>query len=149
MSKLRGWIRLFFLYIKYIVCTKVYGMTIDPSARVSWGAVLDKTYPRGIHIGAESYIASGTLVLTHDFCRNIHTDTMIGKRCFIGAHAILMPGITVGDGSIVGSGAVVTKNVPAGCIVAGNPARVLREGIKTVKYGQLADSASSEAVGHG
>jgi acetyltransferase-like isoleucine patch superfamily enzyme len=140
MSKLRGLIRLFFLYIKYVVCTKVYGMDIDPTARVSWGTVLDKTYPKGIHIGTESYIASGTLVLSHDFCRNIHTDTIIGKRCFIGAHAILMPGITIGDGSIVGSGAVVTKDVPAGCIVAGNPARILREGIQTIKYGQLAEA---------
>lgn len=138
MAKLRGFIRLFFLFIKYLIHTKVYGMDIDRTARVSWGTVLDKTYPRGIHVGAESYIASGTLVLSHDFCRDIHTDTVIGKRCFIGANAIILPGIMIGDSSIVGSGSVVTKNVPAGCIVAGNPAKVLREGIKTVKFGQLA-----------
>ena len=45
-----------------------------------------------------------------------------------------MPGVRVGDQCIVGSGAVVTKDVPAGSIVAGNPAKVIRSGIQTVKY---------------
>ena len=45
---------------------------------------------------------------------------------WLGAGAILMPGVTVGDNSIVGAGAVVTKDVEANTIVVGNPARVLR-----------------------
>ena len=44
----------------------------------------------------------------------------------IGTGAVLLPGITVGKGAIVGAGAVVTKNVPAGAVVAGNPARMIR-----------------------
>lgn len=143
MAKLRGFIRLFFLFIQYLIHTKVYGMDIDRTARVSWGTVLDKTYPKGIHVGAESYIASGTLVLAHDFCRDIHTDTRIGKRCFIGAMAVILPGITIGDNCIVGSGSVVTKDVPAGCVVAGNPARILREGIKTSRFGRLEENKPS------
>lgn len=45
---------------------------------------------------------------------------------WIGAHAVVLPGITIGKGSIVGAGAVVTKNVPPMCVVAGVPARIIR-----------------------
>lgn len=48
-----------------------------------------------------------------------------------------MAGIKMGDEVIVGSGAIVTKDVPSNCIVAGNPARIIKTGIQTVKFGQL------------
>lgn len=51
----------------------------------------------------------------------------IGQRVWIGAHATVLPGVTIGDGAIVAAGAVVTKDVPACTIVAGVPARVVRE----------------------
>ena len=51
-----------------------------------------------------------------------------------------MPGVRVGDECIVGSGAVVTKDVPSGSIVAGNPAKIIRSGIRTVKWGILAEA---------
>ncbi len=88
-------------------------------------------------LGGESYIASGAIIFTHDFSRSIHKDTHIGKRCFIGANAIIMCGVTIGDEVIVGSGAIVTKDVPSNCIVAGNPARIIKEGIKTGTFGKL------------
>lgn len=137
MRALRNFIRLIVISIHHWVLCKLYGMHIDKSARISYGAKLDKTNPRGIHIGEESYIASGAIVFTHDFCRSIHKDTYIGKRCFIGANAIIMCGIKIGDEVIVGSGAIVTKDVPSNCIVAGNPARIIKEGINTKKFGQL------------
>ncbi len=49
----------------------------------------------------------------------------IGDDVFIGAGAIVMPGVTVGKGSIVGAHSVVTKDVPAYSVVAGNPARII------------------------
>ncbi|GAA0592618.1 sugar O-acetyltransferase [Caenispirillum bisanense] len=49
----------------------------------------------------------------------------IGRNVWIGGLAILLPGVTVGDGAIVGAGSVVTRDVPAGTTVAGNPARVI------------------------
>lgn len=52
----------------------------------------------------------------------------IGRNVWIGGGAILLPGVTIGDDAIVGAGAVVTRDVPAGATVAGNPARVLRTG---------------------
>ena len=48
------------------------------------------------------------------------------RRCWIGFNAIILKGVTVGEGSIVGAGSVVTKDVPPYTIVAGNPARVIR-----------------------
>jgi UDP-2-acetamido-3-amino-2,3-dideoxy-glucuronate N-acetyltransferase len=51
--------------------------------------------------------------------------TVIGRRASIGSGAIIMGGVRVGEGAIVGAGAMVTKDVPAGEVVAGNPARAL------------------------
>ena len=137
MRKIRNFVRLIVIAIRHWVLTAVYGMSISKSARVSFGTKLDKTNPRGVHIGDESYLASGAIVFAHDYSRGLHEDTFIGKRCFIGANAIIMCGVRIGDEVIVGSGAVVTKDVPSHTIVAGNPARIIREGIRTKKFGQL------------
>lgn len=51
---------------------------------------------------------------------------VLGNDVWIGARAIFLPGVTVGQGTIVGAGSVVTKSVPAYSIVAGNPARIVR-----------------------
>jgi acetyltransferase-like isoleucine patch superfamily enzyme len=61
----------------------------------------------------------------------------IGTNCFIGGNAIIMPGVNVGNSCIVGSGSVVTKDVPDNSIVGGNPARIIKSGIETVKWGIL------------
>lgn len=52
--------------------------------------------------------------------------TLIKKNASIGSNATILPGITIGEGALVGAGAVVTKNVPAGAVIAGNPAHVIR-----------------------
>jgi len=137
MVKIRELFRLILIFFRYFILTRVYKMNISRTARVSFGTILDKTHPRGIHIDDETYIASGTIVFSHDFSRGMKTNTYIGKRCFLGANAIIMPGIKIGDSVLVGAGAVVTKDVPSGCIVAGNPARILRENIKTERFGKI------------
>lgn len=135
--KIREFIRLIILSYRHFVFTKIYRMDISSTARISFRSYLDKTYPEGIHIGDESYIVSGAMILTHDFIKDRKTNTKIGKKCFIGANSIIMPGVTIGDSVIVGSGAVVTKDIPSGCIAVGNPAKIIRENIKTTKFGKM------------
>lgn len=115
--------------------TKIYGSHLHPTVLISSSSILDKANPGGVFIDEFSYLAGDVLVLAHDMCRQLHTNTYIGKRCFIGARAIIMPGVKIGDEVVVGSGAVVTKDVPSNCVVAGNPARIIRIGIHTLKYG--------------
>lgn len=122
---------------RHLFYTKVYRMDLHPTCRFSLKANLDRTNPRGVHIGAETFVAFGAVVLAHDMSRRFHTDTRIGERCFIGAHSIILPGVSVGDGCIVGTGSVVTRDVPSGCIVAGNPARIIKQGIETGAFGKL------------
>ncbi len=137
MIKVREFIRFFVIKFRLILLTKLYGMNISKSARISYGAKLDKTNPKGINIGEQSYFASGSIMFSHDFARGLKTDTFIGKNCFIGANAIIMAGVNIGNEVIIGSGAVVTKDVPSNSIAVGNPARVIKEGIKTKRFGQL------------
>ncbi|MBE6669223.1 MAG: sugar O-acetyltransferase [Ruminococcaceae bacterium] len=51
----------------------------------------------------------------------------IGRNCWIGAGAVIVPGVTVGDNTVIGAGSVVTKDIPSGVVAVGNPCRVLRE----------------------
>ena len=50
----------------------------------------------------------------------------IGRNCWIGAGAIILPGVTIGDDTVVGAGSVVTRDLPEGVVAVGNPCRVLR-----------------------
>lgn len=59
-----------------------------------------------------------------------HKPIVIGKNCWIGEFSRICKGVTIGDGSIVAANSVVTKDVPANCIVAGNPARIVKEHIE-------------------
>lgn len=51
----------------------------------------------------------------------------IGKNCWIGAGVVLLPGVTVGDNTVIGAGSVVTKDIPANVVAVGNPCHILRE----------------------
>ena len=59
----------------------------------------------------------------------------IGKNCWIGAGAVILPGVNIGDNSVIGAGGVVTKDIPANTVAVGNPCRALREiGERDRKY---------------
>src|SRR5688572_8079328 len=142
------WLQRFLVKLRWLYFTKFWGMDIHPSTIMSLSVRLDKTYPKGVHIGPESYVAFDVAILTHDMVRGLHCDTYIGARCFIGARSIILPGVRIGDGSIIGSGSVVTKDVPPASIAAGNPARIIRRNIETGRFGYLrsANRRKEEAI---
>lgn len=108
----------------------IYHMDIGRNTGINRKAKLDKNiYPEGIHIGDNCNILGGAIVLSHDACRNLKADTYIGNNVIVGINSIILPGIRVGSHVVIGAGSVVTKDVPDHCIVAGNPAKVIREGI--------------------
>ena len=57
------------------------------------------------------------------FNKDIH----IGNNVWIGAGAIVLPGVTIGENSVIGAGSIVTKDIPANVVAVGNPCRVMRE----------------------
>jgi acetyltransferase-like isoleucine patch superfamily enzyme len=116
---------------------KFWGMEIGRDCQVSLSAILDKTNPRGIHIGDSTAINFRSCVLAHDYSRGLHADTRIGKQCQIGAYAIIMPGVTIGDNCVVAPASVVMRDVPPNSLVAGNPARVMEKDIKTGRWGKI------------
>lgn len=91
-----------------------------------------------IEIGEGSFIGGGSLICDSDMHevplgsgRAIGIDPiMIGRNVFVGAHSIILKGVTIGDGSVVGAGSVVTKDVPSGSLACGNPATVLKRELR-------------------
>lgn len=79
------------------------------------------------------------MVLSHDHCRSLKTDTYIGSDCVIGIRSIIMPGTSIGNSTVIGGGSVVTKDIPSHCIAVGNPAKVVKEGI-TILNGKIQNS---------
>lgn len=85
-----------------------------------------------LHTGAtaaqESYLCTATHNFTQPSLPLICRPIVIERQAFIGARAFILPGITVGANALVGAQSLVSRNVPAGATVAGNPAKVLRHG---------------------
>lgn len=132
-------------WAKWRYYTGLWKMQIDPTVKFSLSARFDRTYPKGVHVGEFSYVAFEAVILCHDRTRGLYLDTVIESNCFIGARSLVLPGVTVGRGSIVAAGAVVTKDVPPYSIVAGNPAVVIRSDIDTGRYGRM--SAANQPGG--
>lgn len=118
----------------------VYGMNIAKDARISFKARLDKTNPRGLSIGSKTLVAFDAILLAHDYASRRHdAKTVIGTHCFIGCGSLILPNIIIGNHVIVAAGSVVTKDVPSNCIVAGNPAKIIKSNIETIEYGMLSE----------
>lgn len=106
-----------------LVRTRFWKMDIHPNAWIAPTAMIDRTWPRGIHIGKDCVIDHHAVVLTHDMTRGIYFDTHIGEGTRLGVRAIVLPGITIGRNCIVEAGALVNRDVPDSTRVEGNPAR--------------------------
>ena len=65
--------------------------------------------------------------LREDGYLQFNKDVHIGRRVWLGAGVIVLPGVTIGDDSVIGAGSVVTRDIPANVVAVGNPCRVMRE----------------------
>lgn len=77
----------------------------------------------------------GKTPMNHDsrlWKHSVSAPIIIGKNCWIGTNVRICKGVTIGDNSVVAACSVVTKDVPANCIVAGNPARVVKTAINQI-----------------
>lgn len=91
----------------------VFMMAGNQGHCVDWAAIYPFHYMEGCEHAADGFARAG--------------DTVIGNDVWVGSEAMIMPGIRVGDGAVIGSRAVVTKDVEPFAIVAGNPARFIRK----------------------
>ena len=109
-----------------------YGYNIHIADRVfmNFGCVLLDVCE--IRIGEQTQIGPGVQIYAADHPRDpasrkdgleFGRPITIGANVWIGGHAIILPGVTIGDDAIIGAGSVVTRDVPAGSTVVGNPAR--------------------------
>ena len=99
-------------------------------ARVSINAFVHIWALGGVTIGDDTLIASHVAImsLTHDPRAELYSASqqtrpvVIGRNVWIGTHAVILPGVTIGDGAIIGAGAVVTRDVAPRAVVVGVPA---------------------------
>lgn len=131
------WRHLRYLFLKVLkgdeFASRDAGVQIGQECRIY--SNLAASEPWLVKVGDRTTISVGVTILTHDGSGSLVSDDRgrryryapveVGTDCFIGARALLLPGIRVGDGSIVGAGSVLTKSVPPNTVVAGNPARII------------------------
>ena len=127
------------LYSRTIIVTRVEGASISIGNNVGISGAT--VYARkGITIGDNSNIGGNTKILDNDFHpidpqariaddkEKIGTAPItIGKNCFIGCNALILKGTQLGDNCVVGAGAVVSGRFEDNCVIAGNPAKVIRK----------------------
>ena len=138
------WVRSILVYMRREFFRRVLKMDLADTVQMSLSAKLDMTFPAGIHIGDSTYLAFDSHILTHDRTRGLYLHTYVGRNCFIGGKSLVLPGVRIGDNCVVGAGSVVTKDVPSNCIVAGNPARIIRREIEVGEYGRFKDADDVE-----
>ena len=134
----RSLVIIYVLYLK-----KIRQVDIGDDCVVHRRATLDRINPRGVHIGDRVRISAGAVIFAHDYYKATtrgsvgRVDTYIGNQCNIGGYALILSGVKIGNNVIVGAGAVVTKDVPDNCIVAGNPAKIIKKDIELDEYGKI------------
>jgi maltose O-acetyltransferase len=104
------------------------GLRLGRDVYLAPGTIIDPDFCWLVEIGDETTLGPGVRVLAHDASTKRHLGysrvgrVTIGRRVFIGADSIILPGVEIGDEAIIGAGSVVRRDVPDGVVVAGNPA---------------------------
>src|SRR5437667_6845159 len=124
-SRIRDKLRDLVLELRRLYFIWVWRMEIGEGTAISLSAKLDKTNPRGVHIGNYTVVTFGAAVLAHDYVNQRDRDVYIGNDCFIGAHSIILPGVTIGDHCIGSAARLVRRDVPAGSPRVRHPAALV------------------------
>ena len=116
---------------------RMCGVKIGRGVFIGSLVMFDSEYPELIVVEDESSIAFGAIIVAHSAASPFQSRTnlfraeprkvTLKKGSWIGAGAIILPGVTVGEASIVAAGSVVSHDVPPYTVVAGNPARAVRK----------------------
>ncbi|HJN15048.1 MAG TPA: hypothetical protein QGH10_06150 [Armatimonadota bacterium] len=108
---------------------RLTGARIGRGGFIGMGGYMEDYMPQNVVIEDGVTVSFGVTFVAHGYRRGLEADEkhiILRKGAYIGATSVLLPGVEIGPGAIVGAGSVVTKDVPAGAIVAGAPAIVLR-----------------------
>ena len=111
-------------WVQRLIRRRLWHMDIARSAIIEPSAYVDRTWPRGVHIGADCYLGEQAVLLTHDMVRGLYLDTRIGARTVLGARSVIMPGLIIGEDCRVAPGAVVIRDMPDASQAIGNPAQI-------------------------
>lgn len=107
------------------------GLTVGKNFKCLEGTIIDPGHVSLITIGDNVTLAPNVHILAHDAStRRALGYTMLGKvdignDVFVGANSTILPGVSIGDNSIIGANSLVSRDVPANCVYAGNPAKML------------------------
>lgn len=129
-------IQLFFILFRNgLEYAKYLGVQVGVNCRIY--SYKFGTEPWLIEIGNNVTITSGVVFLTHDGStwlfrdkkgrRFLYRRIIVGNNVFIGINSIIMPGVIIEDNVVIAAGSVVTKSIPSGKVVGGNPARIIGE----------------------
>lgn len=111
---------------------KKKGLIVGNGCHIMGGVKIDYNFCHLIDIGDNVTIAPEVYLLAHDASTKRHLGyTRLGKitikeNVFLGARSVILPGVTIGENSIIGSGSVVANSIPSDVVAAGNPAKVIR-----------------------
>ena len=116
-----------FLGMKNWLYRVFLGLKVGEQTSFALMVMLDVMFPEKISVGRNTVIGYNTTILAHEYLIKEYRlgPVVIGSEVMIGANSTILPGVTIGDGSIVSAGTLVHKDVPPGCFVGGNPMRVI------------------------